>query len=75
MLGVQLGLPDIKFADMSFDAAYSSTALEMIRGFSGDDEYVASLKETLRVLKPGAIFGVAEPMHQDGDPPPDLDLV
>jgi cyclopropane fatty-acyl-phospholipid synthase-like methyltransferase len=73
VLGLQLGLPDIKFADHSFDAAYSSTALEMIRGFFGDEEYLAALRETLRVLKPGAVFGLAEPMHLGNPPPPDLD--
>ena len=73
VLGLQLGLPDIKFADMSFDAAYSTTALEMIRWISGQDVYLASLKEVFRVLKPGAIFGLAEPMHRGGPPPADLD--
>jgi ubiquinone/menaquinone biosynthesis C-methylase UbiE len=55
VLGVRLGLPRLRFADSSFDAAYSTTAFEMIRGMHGDDEYLASLKEVLRVLKPGGV--------------------
>jgi hypothetical protein len=60
VLGVRLGVPDIKFADESFDAAYSTTALEMIRGLHGDDQYLASLEEVLRVLRPGALFAGQE---------------
>lgn len=73
VLGLQLGMPDSRFADHTFDAVYSSTAFEMIRGIFGEEEYLAALKETLRVLKPGGVFGLAEPMHQDGDPPEDLE--
>jgi SAM-dependent methyltransferase len=72
VLGLQLGLPDIKFADMSFDAAYSTTAFEMIRGIHGEETYVESLREVLRVLKPGAMLGLGEPMHRGGPPPADL---
>lgn len=72
VLGVQIGVPDLKFADASFDAAYSTTALEMIRGLEGEEQYRACLAEVGRVLRPGALFGLAEPMHLPGDPPPDL---
>lgn len=75
VLGVRLGLPEIKFADASFDAAYSTTAMEMIRGLQGDEVYLASLKEVLRVLRPGAVFGLAEPMHREGAPPAELDPI
>lgn len=73
VMGLQLGMPDSKFADNTFDAAYSSTAFEMIRGIFGAEQYFKSVQETLRVLKPGALFGMAEPMHCEGPPPPDLD--
>ena len=75
VLGVQLGVPDLKFADQSFDAAYSTTAFEMIRGMQGDETYLASLKEVLRVLRPGSVFGLAEPMHRGGPPPADLEPI
>jgi ubiquinone/menaquinone biosynthesis C-methylase UbiE len=70
--GVQAGVPRTPFADDTFDAAYSTTALEMIRGFEGNDAYVGAVREIHRVLKPGALFGMAEPMHKGCPPPPDL---
>jgi cyclopropane fatty-acyl-phospholipid synthase-like methyltransferase len=73
VLGVQLGVPDLKFADASFDAAYSTTALEMVRGLQGDEQYRRCVEEVFRVLRPGARFGLAEPMHLGGSPPADLD--
>jgi cyclopropane fatty-acyl-phospholipid synthase-like methyltransferase len=73
VLGLQLGVPDLKFADESFDAAYSTTALEMIRGMQGEEQYRLCLEEVLRVLRPGALFGLAEPMHAEGLPSPALD--
>ena len=73
VLGVQVGVPDLKFADESFDAAYSTTALEMIRGFEGEERYRECLSEILRVLRPGALFGLGEPMHLDAPLPADLD--
>ena len=73
VLGVQVGVPDLKFADESFDAAYSTTALEMIRGFEGEERYRECLSEILRVLRPGALFGMGEPMHLDAPLPADLD--
>ncbi len=73
VLGLRLGVPDLKFADASFDAVYSTTAFEMIRGLQGEEQYRVCLEEVLRVLRPGALFGLAEPMHQEGPPPADLD--
>jgi cyclopropane fatty-acyl-phospholipid synthase-like methyltransferase len=72
VIGVQAGVPDTPFADNTFDAAYSTTALEMIRGFEGNDAYIAAVREIHRVLKPGALFGMAEPMHRGCAPPPEL---
>ncbi len=73
VMGLQLGVPDSKFASNTFDAAYSSTAFEMIRGLQSEQAYADSVREVLRVLKPGGIFGLAEPMHQGNPPPPDLE--
>ncbi|NND67057.1 MAG: class I SAM-dependent methyltransferase, partial [Halioglobus sp.] len=42
VMGLQLAMPDSKFADGTFDAVYSSTAFEMIRGLFGEEEYVKS---------------------------------
>lgn len=72
ILGVQVGVPDTRFADNTFDYAYSTTTLEMIRGFEGQDAYLACLSEIYRVLKPGGVFGLGEPMHLGIDIPPDL---
>lgn len=73
ILGVQVGVPDLKFAAASFDAAYSTTALEMVRGIEGDAQYQRAIEEVLRVVRPGALFGLAEPMHLGGPPPEDLE--
>jgi cyclopropane fatty-acyl-phospholipid synthase-like methyltransferase len=72
VLGIQIGVPDTKFAAESFEYVYSTTTLEMIRGFSGEDEYRACLAEIHRLLRPGGFFGLGEPMHLDTDIPPDL---
>lgn len=72
VFGIRAGVPKTPFADNTFDAAYSTTALEMIRGFEGNDAYVTAVREIHRVLKPGALFGLAEPMHRGCPPPPDL---
>ncbi len=39
----------------------------------GEDPYLASLEEVLRVLRPGGLFGLAEPMHRKGPCPKDLE--
>lgn len=70
---LMLGLPNSYFSDAGFDYVYSTTALEMIRMLEGEDGYIAVLKDILRMLKPGGIFGLAEPMHLEVDLPEDLE--
>ena len=71
VIGMSSGVPDTKFADNTFDAVYSSTALEMIRA-DGDDKYRECLTEIKRVLRPGSLFGLAEPMCLSMSNPSDL---
>lgn len=73
VLAQKIGVPDTNFASHSFDFAYSTTALEMVRGISGEEGYLDCLREILRVLKPGGIFGLGEPMHLDVELPKDLE--
>lgn len=72
VLGVQVGVPDTKFAGGSFDGAYSTTTLEMIRGMQGEEVYRQCLAEVHRILCPGALFGYGDPMHLPAALPPDL---
>jgi cyclopropane fatty-acyl-phospholipid synthase-like methyltransferase len=72
VLGVQVGVPDTRFGDNTFDYVYSTTTLEMIRGMDGAAAYQEALAEIYRVLKPGGLFGLGEPMHLDVDIPADL---
>jgi SAM-dependent methyltransferase len=72
VLGIGIGVPDTKFASNSFDFVYSTTTLEMIRGMFGTDAYRQSIAEVLRVLRPGGIFGLGEPMHRAVTIPADL---
>ncbi len=72
ILGIKVGVPDTKFAGNSFDAAYSTTALEMIRGWASEEKYRECLSEVLRVLRPGGLFGYGDPMHFDVEMPPEL---
>ena len=72
VLGIQVGVPETKLASCSFDAVYSTTALEMIRGMEGEDAYRHCMAEIYRVLRPQGIFGLAEPMHLDVELPADL---
>ena len=65
VLGVQTGVPDSKLPSGVFDAVYSTTALEMVRGIEGEQAYQACLMEIYRLLRPGGVFGLAEPMHLD----------
>lgn len=73
VLALELGVPDTKLASRSFDFAYSTTALEMLRVMQGEDGYLAALKEILRVMRPGGVFGLGEPMHREVELPPDLE--
>ena len=72
VLGIQVGVPDTRFAGDSFDYVYSTTTLEMIRGIDGEKAYRECLTEIYRVLKPGGVFGLGEPMHLDVEIPADL---
>lgn len=74
VLGVQVGVPDTRFAENTFDYVYSTTTLEMIRGIEGEEAYRNCLAEIYRVLKPGGVFGLGEPMHLDVEIPADLAL-
>jgi cyclopropane fatty-acyl-phospholipid synthase-like methyltransferase len=73
LLAIKTGVPETGFASSSFDYVYSSTALEMLRVMNGEEGYIACLKEILRVLKPGGLFGLGEPMHLDVELPADLE--
>lgn len=73
VIGQKIGVPDTNFASESFDFVYSTTALEMIRGLSGEEGYQDSLKEIYRLLKNGGVFGLGEPMHLDVSMPEDLE--
>ena len=75
VVGLKVGVPDTPFAENSFRAIYSTTTFEMIRGIEGYDKYLESLREVYRILKPGGIFGYAEPMHLDVPVPPDVALL
>ena len=74
VLALRASVPETGFANDSFDAAYSTTTFEMIRGFSGEEAYRECLSEVLRILRPGALFGFGEPMHLDVEIPPDLSI-
>lgn len=72
IIGLKIGVPDTHFADHTFDFVYSTTTLEMIRGLFGVDTYRECLAEIYRILRPGGIFGLGEPMHLDVPIPVDL---
>lgn len=72
VMGLRLGVPDTHLSSNTFDFAYSTTTLEMVRGFFGKDMYQQCLAELFRILRPGGIFGLGEPMHLDVPIPPDL---
>lgn len=72
VIGSKAGVPDTRFAGNTFDFVYSTTTLEMVRGLFGVDYYRQCLAEVYRVLRPGGIFGLGEPMHRDAPIPADL---
>ena len=65
VIGMKTGVPNTGFACCSFDKVISTTTLEMIRGIKGEEGYKESVTEIYRILKPGGIFGLGEPMHKD----------
>lgn len=73
ILAQKIGVPDTNFAAQSFDFVLSTTALEMVRGLNGEQGYQDCLLEVHRVLKPGGVFGLGEPMHLDVPLPKDLE--
>jgi cyclopropane fatty-acyl-phospholipid synthase-like methyltransferase len=72
VIGLKLGVPDTYFATNTFDFVYSTTTLEMVRGIFGMDLYRQCLAEIYRILRPGGILGLGEPMHRDVPIPTDL---
>jgi len=72
VIGLKLGVPDTPFAANTFDFVHSTTMLEMVRGVLGADLYRQCLAEIYRILRPGGIFGLGEPMHRDAPIPADL---
>ena len=74
VLAIKVGVPDTLFADASFDYVYTSTTLEMLRGFDGEQAYQDALAEIYRVLRPGGVLGLSEPMHHDVEIPGELIL-
>ena len=72
VIGLKVGVPDTLFAGNTFDFVHSTTTLEMVRGLFGVDDYKKCLAEIYRILRPGAIFGLGEPMHRDVPIPADL---
>ncbi|MEU6076865.1 methyltransferase domain-containing protein [Micromonospora sp. NPDC047074] len=72
VLALRAGVPDTRLATGSFSFAYSTTALEMIRAMEGGAGYQAALGEIHRILQPGGVFGLGEPMHREVAIPDDL---
>jgi hypothetical protein len=72
VIGLKVGVPDTHFAGSTFDFVHSTTTLEMVRGLFGVDTYRACLAEIYRILRPGGVFGLGEPMHLDTAVPADL---
>lgn len=72
IIAIKLGVPNTFFSSDTFDYVYSSTTLEMIRCQYGEKGYLDALQEIYRILKPGGIFGLGEPMHLEKELPKDL---
>ena len=73
VIGLKLGVPETYFASNTFNFVHSTTTLEMVRGFFGEAMYRQCLSEIYRILRPGGVFGLGEPMHLDVPIPPDLE--
>ena len=73
VLGVETGLPDSKLPSESFDYIYASTTFEMLRGILDGETYRRCLQEAKRVLKPGGIMGIGEPMIKHISVPSDME--
>lgn len=65
ILGIKAAVPDTPLPCNYFDYANSTNCLEMVRGPGGRDGYLAALREIHRILKPGGLFGLGEPMCVD----------
>ncbi len=72
VLGVRTNVPDTMMPTNAFDAVYSTSTLEIVRGYEGVDSYRDCLWEVLRVLRPSGLFGYGDPMHLDAPIPDDL---
>ncbi|MBL8061782.1 MAG: class I SAM-dependent methyltransferase [Anaerolineales bacterium] len=72
VIGLKLGVPETYFASNTFDFVHSTTTLEMMRGFFGETMYCQCLSEIYRILRPGGVFGLGEPMHLNVPIPADL---
>jgi cyclopropane fatty-acyl-phospholipid synthase-like methyltransferase len=72
VIGLRLGVPDTHLSANTFDFVHSTTTLEMVRGLYGEARYQQCLFEIFRVLRPGGIFGLGEPMHVETPIPADL---
>jgi cyclopropane fatty-acyl-phospholipid synthase-like methyltransferase len=72
VMGLKLSVPDTRLSSNTFDFVHCTTTLEMVRGIHGEQLYRQCLSEVLRVLRPGGIFGLGEPMHLDVPIPSDL---
>lgn len=64
ILGLEVGLPHTHLPNNYFHYAYATTCLEMIR-HQGLEAYNNALKEIHRIMKDGAVLGLAEPMCAD----------
>jgi len=65
ILGIGVGVPNTHLPNNHFDYAYVTTCLEMLRRYQGSEGYIAALKEIHRIIKCGAVLGLAEPMCLD----------
>jgi cyclopropane fatty-acyl-phospholipid synthase-like methyltransferase len=72
VIGLKLGVPETHLPANTFDFVHSTTTLEMVRGLFGEELYRRCLSEIFRILRPGGIFGLGEPMHLEGPIPADL---